>query len=265
VTAARPEHRAPSAPSRQARPRSAMVLDGLAARLWRVDATAGKIGYFITLEGPDGAGKSLQAARLADTLRQAGRRVTLTREPGGTPLGERIREILLQGDDAARSPEADALLFMAARSQLVRDVIRPALGRGEVVVCDRFGDSTIAYQGYGGGVDVDTLRVLERVATGGLRPDLVILLDLPASEGLTRRARGGPGELTRFERSDAHDIAFHERVRSGYLELARLDPDRWRVVDGSRDRDAVADEIGRVVQTTLTPSEPIGPLVRMNR
>jgi dTMP kinase len=218
---------------------------------------------FIALEGPDGAGKSLQAVRLADALGGVGRQVTLTREPGGTPLGESIRALLLDADTADRSPEVDALLFNAARAQLVRDVIRPALGRGEVVVCDRFADSTLAYQGYGSGLSLDGLRQMERFATAGLRPDLVVLLDLPVRDALARRASGAPEGLTRFERSSAHDAAFHERVRQGYLELAAAEPERWRIVDAARDADDVAVDIERVVHHALTSSEPRGELLRI--
>lgn len=211
---------------------------------------------FITLEGPDGAGKSVQASRLADRLRAAGHVVTLTREPGGTPLGERIRDVVLMGDDGPRTPQSDALLFNAARSQLVRDVIAPALKRGESVVCDRFADSTLAYQGYGSGVDHGSLRQLERLATGGLRPDVILLLDVPVVVGLARRARGAPGEMTRFERSSQHDLAFHERVRQGYLEMAASDSDRWRVIEADADPAAVAEEIAVNFQEDLHPSEP---------
>lgn len=213
-------------------------------------------GRFITLEGPDGAGKSVQATRLADTLRAAGAVVTLTREPGGTPLGERIRDVLLKGDEGPRTPQSDALLFNAARSQLVRDVILPALERGETVICDRFADSTLAYQGYGSGVDLDSLRQLERLATGGLRPDLIILLDLPVVVGLARRASGAPGQSNRFERLSQHDLAFHERVRQGYLALAAEDPQRWRVIDATADPAAVAEEIERTLEDLSVSSEP---------
>ncbi len=218
---------------------------------------------FIALEGPDGAGKSVQASRLANRLRAAGHVVTLTREPGGTPLGERIRDVLLMGDDAPRTPQSDALLFNAARSQLVRDVIAPALARDETVICDRFADSTVAYQGYGSGVDHGSLRQLERLATGGLRPDLILLLDVPVAVGLARRARGAPSELTRFERSSQHDIPFHERVRQGYLEMAASDPHRWRVIDAGTDPAAVAERIAQHFQEDRHPSEPSASPLRI--
>lgn len=221
-------------------------------------------GRFITLEGPDGAGKSSQAARIADALKECGHQVTLTREPGGTPLGEGIRRILLHGEDVPRSPVSDAFLFSAARSQLVRDVIAPALERDEVVICDRFADSTLAYQGYGSGLDLSMLRTLERAATGGLRPDLVILIDVPATLGLARRAGGTGAELTRFELHASHDVAFHERVREGYLGLAQDDPGRWRLVDGARSREEIAARIREIVRDHLSHDEPGAGLVRIS-
>lgn len=210
---------------------------------------AGSRGIFITLEGPDGAGKSSQQRLLIDRLRAvAGERETVAaREPGGTPLGERIRGILLESG-TAHDPLIDALLFNAARRALVVDVIRPALSRGAVVVCDRFADSTIAYQGYGGNTPMADLAAMADVATGGLRPARTVLLDLNVDDGLARR-RGGPAaELTRFETSDAHDREFHERVRAGYLTLAAAEPERWRVVDASGLPDEVADLVWDAVR-----------------
>jgi dTMP kinase len=208
-------------------------------------------GLFIVLEGPDGAGKSVQARMLAERLRERGLRVTWTREPGGTPLGEQVRQILLDPADVARSPVADALLFNAARSQLVADVILPALQRGEVVVLDRYATSTLAYQGYGSGVDREILALVARLATGDLQPDMVVVLDVPVEVGLARRDAGHAEELTRFEDASRHDIAFHQRVRDGYLAMAAADPERWVVVDGSRDVDAVAEDVSRVVDVVL--------------
>jgi dTMP kinase len=199
-------------------------------------------GVFITLEGPDGAGKSSQLSRLAERI---GGQVVVTREPGGTQIGERIRELLLRGE--GRDPLADALLFNAARRQLVAEVIRPALERGATVICDRFTDSTLAYQGYGAGVPLDQLRALADIATGGLRPDRTILFDLPPEAGLRRRAAGAGSEVTRFESADEHDLAFHQRVRAGYLELAAAEPDRWRVIHSDQDADTVASELWTVV------------------
>jgi dTMP kinase len=204
-------------------------------------------GVFITLEGPDGAGKSSQQAYLAERLTEAGETVTVTREPGGTQLGERVRAVLLDSS-AAHDPLSDALLFNAARHQLVEDVIAPALSDGGVVLSDRFADSTLAYQGYGGGAPLDTLKVLAEIATDGLLPTRTVLLDLPVEDGLARRQGGPAAELTRFETSAAHDRAFHERVRAGYLELATAEPARWRIVDASRPPEEVAEMVWGAVR-----------------
>jgi dTMP kinase len=209
-------------------------------------------GRFIVLEGPDGAGKSAQATRLAEHLRQAGHAVSLTREPGGTRLGEQVRAIVLDPSDVARGPVADALLFSAARAQLLAEVIRPALERGDTVVCDRYATSTMAYQGYGSGLDIDALRSLQDWATGGLEPDLVVLLDIPVQVGLARRQAGRSDEMTRFEDGARHDLAFHERVRAGYREMATADPGRWIVVDGSGPVDDIAEEVARRVGSALS-------------
>jgi dTMP kinase len=194
----------------------------------------------VAVEGPDGAGKSGVLGRLVDALRLEGRSVTPVREPGGTPLGEVLREVLLRAGAVERSPLADALLFSAARAELVSRVIRPALQRGELVVTDRYATSTMAYQGYGGGVDLERLASLERVATGGLRPDLVVLVDVSVEVGIGRRIAHGGGE-TRFE--EWFDRDFHQRVRDGYLAMAAADPARWRVVDGSLAIDQVTAEV----------------------
>jgi dTMP kinase len=187
-------------------------------------------GVFITLEGPDGSGKTVQAERLRAALAATGRETVLVREPGGTPAGERIRAILMDRDESSvlLTQRADALLFMAARAQLVETVIRPALARGAVVLSDRYLDSTLAYQGFGGQLGVAELQPVGRFATGGLRPDLTILFDLPVEVGLARKSAA---ETTRFE---AHfDRAYHERVRAGYLALAAAEPDRWIVIDAT--------------------------------
>ncbi len=204
-------------------------------------------GKFITLEGPEGAGKTVLAKRLVEELTRRGHRVRSTREPGGTRIGERLRALLLEqgGDHAAPvDPRADALLFNAARAQLVAEVIRPALAAGEVVVCARFTDSTLAYQGFGAGLPVEELRAIARVATGGLAPDLTILLDVPPEMGLGRKTAAS---RNRFEAS--FDLAFHQRVRAGFLQLARDEPARFRVVDSSRRIDQVAPD---VIKTALS-------------
>ncbi len=222
----------------------------MASTTGRTGRTA-RPGLFIVLEGPDGAGKSVQARLLAERLRARGLAVTETREPGGTPLGEQVRRILLDPADIPRGPVADALLFNAARSQLVADVIRPALARGEVVVLDRYATSSMAYQGYGSGVDRQMLAVIAQLSTGGLQPDLVVVLDVPVEVGLARRDAGHAEELTRFEDESRHDLAFHQRVRDGYHEMAAADPQRWAVLDGSADVDVVATAVGRAVDQLL--------------
>lgn len=204
---------------------------------------AGAAGRFLAFEGPDGAGKSLQAARLAERLRTDGRSVLLTREPGGTHLGEQVRAILLDPGPTARSGESDALLFHAARAQVIREVVRPALARGETVITDRFTWSTRAYQGYGSGIAVELLAGLEALSIGPTWPEIVVLVDVPVAVGLARRARGAQEDRNRFEDETRHDRAFHERVRAGYLAMAAADPGRWIVVDGDRDPEAVAAEI----------------------
>ena len=219
-------------------------------------------GRFITIEGPDGSGKTTQVERLAERLRSAGHEVLVTREPGGTRLGEQLREILLARHGGVEPTDAltDAFLFEAARRQLVRQVIRPALADGSIVVCGRYSDSTLAYQGYGAGAPLDVLRAIDAAATDGLRPNLTILLDLPVEVGLARK---GPDETTRFEAEQ--DVAFHRRVRTGFLALAADEPDRFAVVDATFPVDEVADEVWSIVAEMLarTSSEPKSPVSRI--
>ena len=189
-------------------------------------ANAGK-GWFIAIEGGEGSGKSSVHAALGATLRMRGRAVLLTREPGGTPLGEQIRSLVL-AQTSVETEVTELLLFEAARAQLVAKVIRPALARGDVVICDRFAASSVAYQGFGRGLGRDLVERANAIATGGLRPDLTLLLDLPAADGLARRA--GAGAANHF---DVETLAFHERVRAGYHDLANDYPDTWRVIDAS--------------------------------
>ena len=199
---------------------------------------------FITLEGPDGSGKSSQIGPLADFLRQQGYPVLTTREPGGTPISDQVRTVLLNRmDNQAMHPRTEILLFLAARAQLVEEVIRPRLAAGEIVLSDRYGDSTLAYQGYGHGVDCDLLRQLLDFATGRLWPDLTILLDVDVETGLRRRISGG-GEWNRL---DAYAVAFHQRVRLGYHALAQGDPQRWVMVDGSRPFDEVQEDLRKII------------------
>ena len=191
-------------------------------------------GVFITLEGPDGSGESSLMPRLAAVLRARGCDVLTTPEPGSTPLGEQMRRLVLDTEPRIdRTGRADALLFAASRAQHVAEVIEPALGRGAVVICDRYADSSLAYQGAGSGVPMDELRAVQHFATGGLAPDLTILLDLPVEAGLDRKA----DEMTRFEAYQ--DIAYHERVRAAFLGFAEAEPDRYVIVDATGDEAAV--------------------------
>ena len=206
-------------------------------------------GLFLSFEGGEAVGKSVQAARLAESLEAAGRAVVLTREPGGTPFAERIRDVLLHAREVDLSPEAQALLFSAARAQHTRDVIRPALVAGEVVVADRYFDSTLAYQGFGLGADLDGLRAMTRFAVGSLVPQRTFLIDVPVQVSLSRlAARAGPARWDRFH---GDDRAFYERVRDGYLRLAAAEPGRFVIVDGDRGEDVVAADIRRQVDQLL--------------
>ena len=208
--------------------------------------TAGKRGgFFVSFEGPEGSGKSTQIHRLAASLAEQGHTVWTTREPGGTRAGELIRPILLGPQAGPLSAWSEALLFTAARAQLVDEVIRPRLQRGELVLCDRYSDSTLAYQGYGRGIELETMRRLQADATGGLTPDLTLLLDLPVEAGLARIPRQAKDRL------DRETIAFHQRVYAGYHEMAAREPHRWRQVDASRDADVVASRILELVLEAL--------------
>jgi dTMP kinase len=200
-------------------------------------------GLFLTFEGSEGAGKSTQVRLLAESLRSDGFAVCQTREPGGTPIGERIRDLLLGNVAVAMAPETEALLHTAARAQHVRDVIRPALERGEIVLCDRFVDSTLAYQGGGSGVPVDELDNIQRIATGKTQPDMRFLLDLPVETGLQRRRDDGAG----LNRVDEFEVAFHTRVRCAYHELVREQPVGWTVIDATGAPEAIAADIRQQV------------------
>lgn len=203
-------------------------------------------GRFVTFEGGEGVGKSTQLARLAEHLRECGFEVVTTREPGGTPKAEKLRDFLLSGRAAPLGPLAEAALFSAARADHVQALIGPALKRGAWVLCDRFADSTRAYQGARGGVDAKTLALLERAATGETRPDLTIVLDLPAEEGMARAAsRRDEGE--RADRFESEDHSFHEELRQAFLEIAESQPERCCVIDAARLVDDVASAIRAVV------------------
>lgn len=193
---------------------------------------------FITFEGPEGAGKSTQLARLAGRLRDAGRNVVMTREPGGGTLGPAIRALLLEGEDVP--PRSELFLFLADRAAHVQNVVRPAIARGDLVLCDRHADSTVVYQGYGRGMDVEQLRNLNALATEGLVPDLTLLFDLPAEQGLAR--------LNDRDRLDREPLEFHQRVRQGFLDEAAREPERWVVFDARQDVETLDSLVWAEVQ-----------------
>jgi len=202
-------------------------------------------GFFITLEGPEGSGKSSQAKRLVGWLRRKGCRVEFVRDPGSTALGRALRNALLHSH-AAMSPFLEALLFIGGRVELVEQRIRPALRRGKVVVCDRFHDSTVAYQGFGGGVPVDLLERVGRRAIGDCMPNLTLLLDIPTETGFMRLHRSR-------DRMERKGHAFHRRVRAGFLRLARREPRRFVVVDAARPAAQVQRQIAAIVMKRLHP------------
>jgi len=202
---------------------------------------------FITFEGPDGSGKTTQIEALYDYLSRQGYPVLLVREPGSTDIGDQIRLVLHDTKNVHMLPNAEALLYSASRAQLVGQVIRPALEAGKIVLCDRYADSTLAYQGYGHGLDLELLKVITAFSTGGLRPDLIIYLDVDVEEGLRRRRSGyraGEGE---WNRMDQQELDFHRRVRAGYLQMATVERGRWFVLDAAGSIASIQDLIqGRV-------------------
>lgn len=204
---------------------------------------------FITFEGPDGSGKSTQAALLLEFLRQHGYNVVLTREPGGTEIGDQIRTILSDLHNVRMHPRTETLLFLAARAQIVEQVILPSLAAGAIVLCDRYADSTLAYQGYGHRHDLSQIQALLDFATGGLQPDLTLLLDIDVEVGLQRRAQGG-----QWNRLDAYDVDFHHRVRQGYHQLAKADPDRWVLIEAALPPSHVQAAIREIVLQRLRVS-----------
>ena len=205
---------------------------------------------FITLEGPEGSGKTTHLQPLADHLRALGKVVFTTREPGGTPIGEQIRDVLHNLSNTDMHPRTEILLFQASRAQIVEQVIRPRLAHGEIVLCDRYADSTIAYQGYGHQTDIDELRRVVRFATGGLVPDLSMLLDLDVEVGLKRKTKSNE-----WNRLDAYALDFHRRVRAGYLEMVKQEPERWVVVDASRGWQDVQEQLRAVILNKIRKSE----------
>jgi dTMP kinase len=199
--------------------------------------------FFITFEGPEGSGKSTQAALLADALRSIGLLTKLTREPGGDPISEQIRKILLDSPDDSITDRAELFLYLAARAQHVENVIRPNLQKGAIVICARYIDSTVAYQGWGGGLNVDMIRTLNNAATGGTTPDMTFLMDIDVETGLKRQQ-----EWNRMERKC---VEYHQRVREGFLAEAKHSPERIKVIDASQDMDFIHRQILHYVAEKL--------------
>jgi dTMP kinase len=206
---------------------------------------------FITLEGPDGSGKSTHINPLADYLKGQGYSVLITREPGGTMIGDQIRLILSDLKNTGMHPRSETLLFLAARAQLVQQIIKPHLKDGYVVLCDRYADSTMAYQGYGHQNDLDEIKILINFATGGLKPDLTLLLDMEVEEGLKRKAHGNE-----WNRLDAYSLEFHQRVRQGYHILADSEPERWVKIEAGSSAEVVQSALRQVVRDRLIA--PVG-------
>jgi dTMP kinase len=202
---------------------------------------------FITLEGPEGSGKTSHIPYLVEYLREKGYTVFPTREPGGTSIGEQIREVIHDLKNAEMHPRAETLLYQAARAQIVEQVIKPRLAVGEIVISDRYYDSTIAYQGYGHQQDLDQVRALVKYATGGLVPDLTVLLDVDVEVGLRRRKQNG----MEWNRMDAHAIEFYQRVREGYLEMVRQEPKRWVVIDAGKEWHTVQNKLRETIEESI--------------
>jgi dTMP kinase len=205
---------------------------------------------FITLEGPEGSGKTSHIPALVEFLQGKGYNVFPTREPGGTSIGEQIREVIHNLNNVEMKPRTETLLYQAARAQIVDEVIRPRLAAGEIVISDRYYDSTIAYQGYGHQQDLAQVRALVRFATGGLVPDLTILLDVDVELGLQRKTRNG----SEWNRLDAYTLDFHQRVRSGYLNMVKQEPERWVVIDAGKDWQTVQEELRETILKRFIPS-----------
>ncbi|UCC87706.1 MAG: dTMP kinase [Anaerolineales bacterium] len=192
------------------------------------------MSLFITFEGPDGSGKTTQIELLTAYLRTLGYDVLITREPGGTSIGDQIRDVLHDVKNLEMTDEAECLLYSASRAQLVHEVLRPHLARGGIVLCDRFADSSMAYQGYGRELDLKAIHFITQFATGGLRPHLTVYLDLPAEVGIERKHSAHTAEAGEWNRLDQQTLDFHRRVRQGYLKMAEAEPSRWLVVDATR-------------------------------
>jgi dTMP kinase len=197
---------------------------------------------FITLEGPEGSGKTSHVPHLVEYLREKGYTIFPTREPGGTSIGEQIRAVLHSLKNTEMHPRTETLLYQAARAQFVEEVVRPRLALGEIVLSDRYADSTIAYQGYGHQQDLEQVRALVSYATGGLVPDLTVLLDVEVEVGIGRKSKS-----QEWNRLDAYTLEFHQRVRKGYLEMVKKEPERWAVVDAGKGWEEVQNSLREVV------------------
>jgi dTMP kinase len=209
-------------------------------------------GTFITFEGIEGSGKSTQIVLLANYLTARGVQHVLTREPGGTLIGNQIRKILLDPANSALDPAAELLLYAASRAQHLREIIMPALAGGAIVLCDRFSDATLAYQGYGRGLDIEMIRELDRIVTAGMRPDLTLLFDIDAASGIARaRGRNNSHGLEAEARFENEELAFHERVKQGYLALVVQEPERFQVLDASSPVEATQAKVREIVEERL--------------
>jgi dTMP kinase len=209
---------------------------------------------FITLEGPDGSGKTTQIDLLAEHLRGLGQDVLITREPGGTSIGDQIRTVLHDVKNVEMASETEFLLYSASRAQHVREVIRPHLARGGTVLCDRFADSSMAYQGYGRELELDEIRSITQFATGGFMPDLTVYLDLAVELGIERKQSAHAAQAGEWNRLDQQTLDFHRRVRQGYLKMAEAEPGRWLVVDATQSIAATQATIRSRLETLLSPT-----------
>ncbi|MEM7651378.1 MAG: dTMP kinase [Pseudomonadota bacterium] len=212
-------------------------------------------GLFITFEGGEGSGKTTQINRLAQTLSQLGHKVITTREPGGTPEAEKVRELLVQRDGGEWTPMSEILLLFAARIQHVHHIIKPALEEGKIVICDRFTDSTMAYQGYGHEMDLEQIKSIDELTLGGFKPDLTLILDIDPEEGLKRSDRRLAAEqfqvTHREDRYEQLDIEFHKRLRNGFLEIAKNEPERCHVIPAIQEIDAISGQVADIVREKL--------------
>jgi dTMP kinase len=213
------------------------------------------MSLFITFEGPDGSGKTTQIELLAEHLRSLEYDVLVTREPGGTHVGDQIRDVVHWIENTDMTPETEFLLYSASRAQLVRRVLQPHLARGGIVLCDRFSDSSMAYQGYGRELDLNVVRVITQFATGGLMPDLTIYLDLPVEVGIERKQLAHSAQAGEWNRLDQENLDFHQRVHQGYLKMAQADPERWLVIDATQSVEDMQAAIQARLQTLLSTGE----------